>query len=147
MLIARLIASQLIACAPQVPCVLQHRILQDDRIFIVKKKWLELILARIKFYEIRDKPLKGLIGKRIYLCESATSTVYGYACVEDSIGPLDTKEKWDALRDGHRVPGGALYKKSYALKLSGARRMKSPVQIRRNRDEIAIRSHKDEWFK
>ena len=118
--------------------VLQHRILQDERIFILKKKWLDLILARIKFYEIRDKPLKDLIGKRIYLCESATSTVYGYACVDDSIGPLDTKEKWDALRDGHRVPGGALYKQSYALKLSGATRMKSPVRIWRKRGSVGI---------
>ena len=117
--------------------ILQHRIQPEERIFMLKEEWLSLILAKLKFYEIRDKPLKHLIGKRIFLCQSKTSRVYGFARVDDSVGPLD-EHKWDAMRHGHRVPGGPIYKQSYALKLSGVVRLQRSFRIRRQPGSVGI---------
>ena len=119
---------------------LQHRIGENDRIIgkndkvlIVKKKWLDLIFAKIKQLEIRPYP--GVKGKRIFLCESGTSRVFGAARVDDSLGPLDDDD-WVRLRDQHRVPGEKLYTRNFAWQLSNVERWSRSVQIRRKPGSI-----------
>ena len=88
----------------------------------MKSKWLTLILNGIKDLEIRDKPGKTVLGKRIFLCESGTASVYGYATVDEVLGPL-SEQDWIRLRKRHCVQGGRIYKKdNYAWVLSGVTR-------------------------
>ena len=117
---------------------LQHRIGENDRIIMVKKKWLQIILDEIKFLEIRPVRGTNVIGKRIFLCESGTGgMVFGHAFVEAVQGPLSDTE-WEHLRHGHRVSGTKMYKHTYAWTLSRVTRLTRPLRIIRKRGAMGI---------
>jgi hypothetical protein len=105
---------------------------------MLKEIYLELILKKIKDLEIRPQQGTTIRGKRIFLCQSRTSTVFGYAHVEDVLGPL-CPTAWAALRSRHCVPGGQLYasNKNYAWVLSGVTRC-HPIRITRKAGSIGI---------
>jgi hypothetical protein len=117
--------------------MLCHRIGEDDRILIIQEKWLRKIHAKIKTYEIRPVACRNLIGKRVFLCQSATSQVYSSAIVADVVGPL-SEDEWAALRPGHLVDGGRMYDRTYAWKLVDVRRLQHPIQIKRPRGSVGI---------
>jgi|SouAtlMetagenome_1021521.scaffolds.fasta_scaffold12058_3 hypothetical protein len=113
------------------------RIQEDDRIILLQPEWLKLVLNGIKDLEIRDKAGKSVVNKRIWLCESRTSTVFGYAHVDNVLGPL-CEEEWAALRPRHRVEGGGRYRTNYAWVLTGVTRLKCPVRIKRKWGSVGI---------
>ena len=104
---------------------------------MLKPEWMELILSGEKDLEIRGQKGLTVRGKRIFLCESGTSTVFASAYVADILGPLSELE-WIRLRDRHCVPGGRLYAKSYAWVLSVIQRLQHPVLISRKVGSIGI---------
>ena len=80
---------------------------------MVKEIWLQKIFNNEKNYEIRGTAGHTVLGNRIFLCQSGTKTVYGYAYVAAVLGPLDASE-WEKLRPGHLVQGPRMYATTYA---------------------------------
>ena len=118
---------------------LQRRIRSNDRILLVQEKWLDKIFSGEKSLEIR--PIAGrntVLGKRIYLCQSGTKAVVGYAVVSHSLGPLG-HQAWEDLRAAHRVEGGRMYgDHTFAWRLQGVTRLKYRVRIERNVGSVGI---------
>lgn len=95
---------------------------------IIKKKWLDLILAGKKTWEIRGSATKAR-GK-IALIESGTGTIVGEATLIDVVGPLS---KQDLLNNSKKhqvdpadIKAGIRYRKPHAWILRGARRYRKP---------------------
>lgn len=107
---------------------MMYRIGPTDRILIVQEEWLNKIFSGEKTIEIRN--FFNAFG-RVYLCQSGTKKVFGYAEVVRVDGPLSDLE-WENLRDGHGVPGGRRYgDNTYAWHLRDVTRLKCPVPIQR----------------
>jgi len=93
---------------------------------IVKEKWLELILAGKKSWEIRgsNTRIRGKIG----LIQSGSGKIFGEAELVDSI-PL-TKELLKKNFSKHRIPLEKLdylkYKKPFAWILRNPKEYKTP---------------------
>ena len=98
---------------------------------MLKPKWLDLILDNVKDLEIRRTPGHTVVNERIWLCQSGSKAVFGYARVAAVMGPL-TAEQWAELRPRHGVEGGWLYGTStFAWVLTGAVRLERPLPIER----------------
>ena len=89
----------------------------------------------IKDIEIRNNG-KTVLNKRVWFCESDTSTVYGYATVADVLGPL-SKEDWENLRNRHCIEGERYYKgNNYGWVLKDVTRLQRPVRIVRKSGSV-----------
>ena len=98
---------------------------------IIKKPWLDKILAGTKIWEIRGSRtnIRGTIG----LIESRSGTVVGLCEVIDCIGPLTAEEYRRNARRAGMLPAEANlggYKNTFAWVLANARRFKTPVPYR-----------------
>jgi hypothetical protein len=109
----------------------------QDRILVVKKHWLELILGGQKTLEIRRYPCHSLLGKRIWLCMSGSSAVYGSALIRSTSDAL-SQEKWVELRYAHLVDGDRMYARSFAWELVDVETLARPVNICRKKGSIDI---------
>ena len=101
------------------------------RALIIKKPWLDKILAGMKTWEIRGSRtnIRGTIG----LIESRSGTVVGLCEVIDCIGPLTAEEyRRDARRAGMLPAEANLggYKNTFAWVLENSRRFKTPLLYR-----------------
>ena len=107
--------------------------MNDDRILILKPKWLSLLLSRDKDLEIRGcrfKPGKYYLGSGglIY-----TSCWLGIAI------PIQTPEEWDQLRPRHRVESPILpYKNTWGIPVTDLVEVASPIKYRHPRGAIGI---------
>ena len=95
---------------------------------IIKKKWLDLILAGKKTWEIRG--CKTTIRGKIALIESGTGMIVGEAELVDVIGPLSKNDLLINTKR-HRVPTesiklGVQYAKPHAWALKNAKRYQKP---------------------
>jgi hypothetical protein len=98
------------------------------RALVIKKPWLDKILAGTKTWEIRGSRtnIRGTIG----LIESRSGTVVGLCEVIDSVGPLTAEEYSRNARKAGMLPAEANlggYKNTFAWVLANARRFKTPV--------------------
>jgi hypothetical protein len=95
---------------------------------VIKKQWLDLILARRKSWELRGSRTK--IRGRIGLIESGSGKIMGRCELDDVRGPLSISElrrtsKKHGVRRGDfgaRPP----YKKTYAWVLKNPKRFRRP---------------------
>ena len=104
-----------------------------DRILVLKRRWLDLILSGEKTLEIRSKNMKGgtyflgcggEIFARVYL---------------DQAFPIKTEVQWNSLREAHCVPYDALpYKKTFGMRLLRLVRMQSPIAYVHPRGAVGI---------
>ena len=99
---------------------------------LVRKRWLDEILAGRKTWELRGTSTQNL--GTIGLIESGTGLVVGTCELVDVVGPLSMADlRRNVSR--HRVPIGLLrgkppYKKTHAWVLRKARRLKEPIAYR-----------------
>ena len=98
------------------------------RALVIKKEWLDKILAGTKTWEIRGSrtTIRGAIG----LIQSRSGSVVGSCVVVDCIGPLTAEEFRRNARKAGIVPAEAAlggYASTFAWVLANARRFKSPV--------------------
>lgn len=98
------------------------------RALVIKKPWLDKILAGTKTWEIRGSRthIRGTIG----LIESRSGTVVGLCEVVDCVGPLTAEEYRRNARKAGMLPAEAIwggYKNTFAWVLANARRFKTPV--------------------
>lgn len=100
------------------------------------EEWLEKILNGEKTIEIVNKSAGHLVGKKIFLCMSASFKVYGTAIVQSS-KLIETASQWDELRPMHCVPGPRMYRDSHAWKLTSVQRI-TPIPIMRKRGSVRI---------
>jgi hypothetical protein len=84
------------------------RIGNHEPIAVILPDPLKRILDGTKRWEIRSRPLRKHIGKRLWLAQSGSSTVYGHSKLVDSIGPL-SPDTWSAKRTQHQVDGERMY--------------------------------------
>jgi ASCH domain len=101
------------------------------RALIIKKPWLDKILAGTKTWEIRGSRtnIRGTIG----LIESRSGTVVGLCEVVDCVGPLTADEYRRNSRRAGMLPAEANlggYKNTFAWVLANARRFKTPGSYR-----------------
>jgi len=101
------------------------------RALIIKKPWVDKILAGTKTWEIRGSrtDIRGTIG----LIESRSGNVVGFCEVIDCIGPLTAEEYRRNARRAGMLPAEANlggYKYTFAWVLANARRFKTPVPYR-----------------
>lgn len=94
---------------------------------IIKKKWIELILAGKKTIEIRGSDTAKR-GERIYLLESCTHRVRG-ECIIESTFPISCSD-WSEERENHCVDISYAdlkkkYKKPHAWVLNEVKPMKN----------------------
>jgi hypothetical protein len=98
---------------------------------VIKRPWIDLILAGEKTWEIRSGPVKarGVIG----LIEGGSGNVVGLARLVGCKGPLDRDELGRQFQK-HRVPPERMsevpYESFYAWELAEARRLDPPVPYR-----------------
>jgi hypothetical protein len=95
---------------------------------IIRKPWLDRILAGSKTWEIRGSrtKLRGTIG----LIESRSGTIVGLCELVDCRGPLTAAEfRRNASKAGMTPAGATLggYKDTFAWIIANARRLKTPV--------------------
>ena len=102
-------------------------------VLIIKPEWGEKILNGEKRMEIRRNRCLKHVGKRIGLCFSGTSAVYGFVDFVANMGPLSGQE-WDALRPWHCVPGDALPygKNTCGWVMARPERLANPMRIERS---------------
>ena len=101
------------------------------RALIIKKPWLDKILAGTKTWEIWGS--RTNIRGRIGLIESRSGTVVGLCEVIDCVGPLTAEEYRRNARRAGMLPAEANlggYKNTFAWVLANARRFKTPVPYR-----------------
>ena len=88
----------------------------NDRILVLRRSWLELILAGEKTIEIRGTPFKA---GRYWLGHKGV--VHGVAVLGSPI-PITSAEEWNEMRPQHLVDSAELpYRKTYALPVLSAR--------------------------
>ena len=88
-----------------------------DRILVLKKQWLDMILAEEKTMEIRGCNFRP--GSYYLGCRGEITGV-----IELGVGDLlDTEEQWVQLRPRHRVPGSRPYKKTWGLPIQRVAKM------------------------
>ena len=95
---------------------------------IIRKPWLDRILAGSKTWEIRGGRTK--IRETIGLIESRSGTVVGLCDLVDCRGPLTAAEFRQNARKAGMAPADATlggYANTYAWVLANARRLKTPV--------------------
>ena len=96
---------------------------------IIKKKWLDLILAGQKTWEIRGSNTK--VRGRIALIESGSGLVLGEAHLVDVVGPLTKREMLANVKKHHvteeTIRRGLRYKSPHAWILTNAKRYRKPV--------------------
>lgn len=95
---------------------------------IIKKRWLDLILAKRKSWEIRGS--RTTIRGRIGLIESGSGKIMGTCELDDVRGPLSISEL-RRTSSKHGVPPRDFgsrppYKKTYAWVLKNPRRFRRP---------------------
>lgn len=102
-------------------------------VLIIKRKWGRLILNGEKVLEIRRGNNKKHVGKRIGLCFSGTSAIYGFVDFVRTAGPLDARA-WSALSSEHCVPGNALPygKRTWGWAFANPEWLDAPIQFERN---------------
>ena len=98
------------------------------RALVIRKPWLDKILAGAKTWEIRGSrtSIRGTVG----LIQSRSGTVVGLCEVVDCIGPLTAEEFRGNARKAGMIPKEAVlggYKNTFAWVLANARRFKTPV--------------------
>lgn len=99
---------------------------------LIRKPWIDLILAGRKTWEIRGSATR--VRGPIALIESGSGTVVGVCELTDCMGPLTLEEFHRATRR-HRAPPGMFekqlpYRRTYAWVLSRAQRLAKPVPYR-----------------
>ena len=95
---------------------------------IIRKPWLDRILAGSKTWEIRGSRTK--IRETIGLIESRSGTVVGLCDLVDCRGPLTAAEFRQNARKAGMARADAIlggYANTYAWVLANARRLKTPV--------------------
>jgi len=95
---------------------------------IVRQPWIDLILDRMKPWEIRGSNTS--VRGRIWLIQSGTKHIVGQASLVDSF-PL-TQLKFEMNRHFHRVPETfpIRYPRMFAWVLQDARRFDAPIPYR-----------------
>jgi len=98
------------------------------RALVIKKEWLDKILAGTKTWEIRGSrtTIRGAIG----LIQSRSGNIVGLCEVVDCIGPLSAEEFRRNVRKAGMIPAEAVlggYTNTFAWVLANARRFKAPV--------------------
>ena len=105
---------------------------EGDRILLLRREWLDLVIDRVKTLEIHGAKLKGanyFLGCR--------GQIHGYVKLGDAI-PIRTSEEWNALRLEHCVDGDAPYKTTFAIPIKCVKRMKRPFDYVHPRGAIGI---------
>ena len=99
---------------------------------IIKKRWLDLILAGRKSWELRGSRTKNL--GRIGLIESGSGKVMGICKLVEVRGPLSVAElKRTSSRHGvppRDIGARSPYKRTYAWVLESPRRLRRPRAYR-----------------
>ena len=104
-----------------------------DRILVLKRQWLDLIISGQKTLEIRAWPMAAGIA---WL--GAKSVIHGVV----KTGPaqrIGTTPEWQVLRTQHRIEGDELpYKSTRALPILFAQRLPEPVPYTHPRGAIGV---------
>ena len=88
----------------------------NDRILILRRPWLQMILTGDKTLEVRGSPIKA---GRYWLGHKGI--IHGVAILGSPI-PIVSQEQWVEMRPQHCVDGAELpYRKTYALPILNAR--------------------------
>ena len=88
----------------------QKRPKENDRILVLKKEWLALILTKQKTLEIRNRRFKGGIW---WL--GCKGKIYGYAYLGDAMQIFDERE-WQEAREKHHMQiAKPPYPKTYGM--------------------------------
>src|SRR5688500_14685268 len=89
---------------------------------VIRKQWLDLILAGRKTWEIRGSATR--VRGPIALIESRSGTVVGVCNLTDCVGPLTLKELHGAVRhhraDLEKFQSKLPYRRTHAWVLAGA---------------------------
>lgn len=95
---------------------------------IIKKTWLDLILAGKKTWEIRSS--KTNVRGKIALIESGSGMIVGQAELVDVIGPLSIEDLLTNTKKHHitrdAIDRGIRYTKPHAWVLKNAKRFQRP---------------------
>lgn len=104
--------------------------MEGDVIMILKRKWLDLILAGVKTLEVRCMRHRD----RVYFlgCEGK---VHGRMRVKGAELVAD-EARWAALRPQHCVPGRRPYARTWALSIVEVKRLAAPVEYQRQLGQI-----------
>lgn len=100
-----------------------------EKAFIVKEHWGNLILSRLKPWEIRGTGTQ--VRGRVGVIFSGTGMVYG--SVEITGSELLLREDFNMFREHHRIPGDfedLPYKEPHIWHLKDAIRFKEPIPYR-----------------
>ena len=107
--------------------------MNDDRILILKPKWLRLLLSGDKDLEIRGcryKPGKYFLG---------TGGLIYASCWLGTAIPIQTTAKWNRLRQRHRVESAILpYKQTWGIPVTDVVEVGSTIRYRHPRGAIGI---------
>ena len=105
----------------------------DDRILILKPKWLSLLLSGDKDLEIRGCRLKP--GRCFLGCGGL---IYA-SCLLGTAVKIQTTEEWDQLWPRHRVESPILpYKNTWGIPVTDLIEVESPIGYRHPRGAIGI---------
>ena len=104
-----------------------------DRVLVLKREWLDMILIGDKSLEIRGAQLRQ--GDCWLGCRGV---VYGKACIGPALR-IWTKQEWAALRPEHRVSSPDLpYKRTWGLPLQDVSRLRCQAPYQRRHGAIGI---------
>ena len=105
---------------------------QEDKILILKQRWMDLILSRRKTLEIRGRALKA--GKYWLGCRGV---IRGKVVLGEA-KHIPDEDTWDSLRESHCVESSFLpYKKTYGLPILAAKKVK-PVTYTHTHGAVGI---------
>ena len=91
-----------------------------DRILVLRREWLQMILDGDKTMEVRSMPLKA--GVYFLGCNGI---IHGSCMLGDAVR-IDTRRHWRSLFHHHRVSGYSLpYKRTFGLPVSDVRRARA----------------------
>jgi hypothetical protein len=101
------------------------------RALIIRKPWLDQILAGTKIWEIRGSrtKIRGTVG----LIQSRSGTVVGLCELVDCFGPMTAEEFRRNARKAGMIPAEAVlgsYENTFSWVLANARRFKTPLPYR-----------------